>query len=350
MIELTTLDLVRLFVFAGFGILLSYHDLKERKIYNKHLLAMIITGLILFSIGANFDLFPSLLINFFLALLIGIIFWKIGIWGAGDGKLFAACALYLPFKLYIPFFHSSVILVNTFLLAFFIWFLPLLIKTKREEKIQTLKRTFSKKMILNLFLTIFGLFYFIGYLFSFLDLGLYASGYLITLIFALVLFAFLQKIIPNNLTYLLIALCALRIIFDSSVFLFSFWITFLITIFIILIAMWIGNLSLYISYNEKYLKDIREGDIPLGAIVKDNKKIDFEKFLEKHFGNKVVLKKGFSKEDIEKFSGIKEVQGFITKKYISFTPLIIAAVLLVAVFKIDILLCIFSEIFYIFFE
>ncbi len=348
MLELTTLDMVRLFVFSIFGIIISYHDLKERKIYNKYLLTMVITGLILFSISANFDLFPSLLTNFFLALLISFAFWEIGIWNAGDGKLFAACTFYLPFKLYIPFFHSSVILINIFILAFFIWFLPLLIKTKRKEKRDALTKTFNKKFIANLILTIFGLLYFINYFFSSLNLGLYPSGYIITLISAIVLFAILQKLIPNKLTYLLIALCALRVIFDPSILLFSFWTNFLLTIFIILIAMWVGNLSMYISYDEKYLKNIKEGDIPIGAIVKDNKKIDFEKFLEKNFGSNEVLKKGFSKENIEKFNKIKEVQGFITKKYICFTPLIIAAVLLVAIFKIDILLYIFSEISYLF--
>jgi len=350
MIELTTLDIIRLFVFAGFGIFLSYYDLRERKIYNKHLLAMAITGLILFSISANFDLFPSLLTNFSLALLIGIIFWKIGIWSAGDGKLFSICTLYLPFKLYIPFFHSSIILVNTFILAFFIWFLPLLIKTKRKEKRDALIKTFNKRLITDLILTIFGLFYFIGYFFSFLNLNVYSSGYIVTLIFALALFAILQKIIPNRLTYLLIVLCALRVISDHSIFSFSFWIIFLMTLFVILIAMWVGNLSLYISYDEKYLKDIKEGDVPIGAIVKGNKKIDFENFLEKNFGSKDILKRGFSKEDIEKFKEIKDVRGFVTKKYISFTPLMVISLLLVSLFKVDILLYTFSGIYYMFFE
>ena len=351
MIELTTLDIIRLFVFAIFGIIISYYDLKEKKIYNKNILAMAIVGITLFLIGRNFDLLPSLLTNFFLALLIGFAFWKIGIWSAGDGKLFSICTLYLPFKLYIPFFHSSVILINTFILAFFIWFLPLLIKTKRKEKINTFNQVFNPKTILNLFLTIFGLFYFIGYFFSFLNLNVYSSGYIITLIFALILFAILQKLISNKLTYLLIALCVLRIIFDPSIFSLFFWATSLMTLFVILIAMWIGNLSLYISYDEKKLKDVKEGDIPIGIIIKSNKNVDLEKFLEENFENKEILKKGFSKEDIKKFSKIENnIQGIITKKYICFSPLIIVALLLVSFFKVDIFLYIFSEIYYMFFE
>ncbi|NOQ56335.1 MAG: hypothetical protein GQ477_06045, partial [Nanohaloarchaea archaeon] len=127
------MDYIRIIILIIFSVRIMLTDLKFKKIYNKDLLLMSATGLILFFFGLNFDLTPSLATNFILALVFGIILWKMNIWSAGDGKLFAACSLYLPYKMYLPFFSAQVILLNVFILAFLFWLVPMVFKTKKSE-------------------------------------------------------------------------------------------------------------------------------------------------------------------------------------------------------------------------
>lgn len=334
-------------IFSVFGIFLSYIDFKEKKVYNLHLIFMALAGLVLFAFGMYPDLYGSLLVNFLFAFFTGILFWKIGLWGAGDGKLFAICSFYLPFKMYLSFFYAQVILVNVFILAFLIWFLPLILKTKFSEKVQAFKQTFTRDNVLNLGLLIFGLFYFVGTLLSLLDLGLYTTGYIIALFIGLASYAVLRRFFSRNLTYILFVLCLARFFFDISIFTMYFWELFALTMAILLIAMWFGNLSIYISYDEKRLCDLEEGDVPIGVITTKGTTIELKKWLDRHLvAGELIMKKGFSKEDLGRFGGLKGIEGFLTKKTVCFTPLIIVAVLLVAILKVDILTYLLSEIHY----
>lgn len=349
--DFTWLDLLRLLILVTFGTYMAYRDLKERKIYNRHLAILGGLGVVLFLSSFKFELIPSLLTNFLLALLLGIVLWKVGLWGAGDGKLLAIVTLYMPFKLYLPFFYSQVIFINTLILTFFIWFFPLILKTSREEKISTFKKTVNIKNLLRLSITLFGLFYFINYLISSLDLGLYTTGYLITLAISLSLFAVINKLLPEKSIHFLASLCLLRIFFDTTYLSYNFIASFAITTLALLIFYWIGSLSYYISYEEKYLKELKPGDVPTGAIHKKNAEVDLKEFLIKHFGkNNKILSEGFSSLDLKKISKLRELDGFLIKKYISFSPLILASGIFVFIFGVDLVVFIFSELHHLFLE
>jgi len=340
------LDLARLLVFLVIGAVISYQDLKERTISNKHLSILLVAGFLAgffyYLYTFDFELFSQFLLNFCLAFLVGFFFWKLGFWGAGDAKFFLTASLYLPFLQYTVFFPSSLILINMFLLAFILWFIPTLIKTKRREKIETLRKTFTLKNVINMFLILFGLFYFISKVFSFFGLGIYA-GFTSAFIFIFLLFLLFQKYLQKEAVYILLSLCILRIIFDhSSMLSFWFWLSFFLSSFILLLAIWIGNLSFYISYEEKYLDDLKEGDMPMGLIFEGKEKVDLENFLEENFGSKDVLKRGFSKEEIKKAKKLKGIKGFIIKKYISFTPFLLISTILVSIMKVDIVMFIVS--------
>lgn len=332
------IDLIRIAFFALIGSVICYQDLKLKKISNYHILILILGGIFLFLLTFTFEFLPKFFMNFFLSFLVGIFLWKFGIWKAGDAKFFAASSLFLPFLLYSEFFPSALILINSFLLSFFAWILPTLIKTKRKEKIEALKLTFNFKNILNLFLIVFGLFYFLGKLFSYLNIGLYV-GYILALLLSFLIFSITQKIFQKKFIFFLLAFCILRIFDYSSLFSLNYWVGLFLTIAILSLAIWIGNLSFFISYEERYLEDLKVGDIPIGLISK-KKKVEMEKILGKYFDERKneILKNGFDRNDLKKVKEIREIKGFIVKKYVSFSPLLLISTLLVAFLRTDILM------------
>ncbi|NOQ55720.1 MAG: hypothetical protein GQ477_02835 [Nanohaloarchaea archaeon] len=334
------MDYIRIIVLIIFSVRITITDFKFKKIYNNDLLRMSTVGFILFLVGFNFDLLPSLVTNFILALGFGIIFWKIGIWSAGDGKLFAVCSMYLPYKMYLPFFSSQVIVLNVFILAFLFWLVPMIFKTKRHEKIDSFRLSFSPKNIINMFLVLFGVFYFIWRGIYLLGVGLYSGSFLISLAIAIIAFTVLQKMFSSKVTYILLILAILRPFFDPYFASFETLITLGLTVFGLLFAGALGNLSMYISYSEKRLSDICVGDIPIGVMIKGQNKIaEIGFFIENKLGNKdKILKFGFNETDIFKAKKIKNLDGFIIKKTISFAPLFFVATFITIFIGTDVLL------------
>lgn len=347
----TQLDFLRIFAFILFSARIIHIDLKEKKIYNRDLLFMGVSGLVLFLMGRQFDLIPSLAINFFLGLALGVILWKIGIWSAGDGKLFVACTLYLPYKMYLPFFFSQTIVVNVFILAFLFWLLPVIFKTTASEKLKAFKISFEPKNILNIFLISLGLFYFIGKLVYLVNFGLHANGYFVSLAIALLAFGILQKIFQSKTTYVFLIFAVARVFFDTSFLSFTGGLIIALTVFALLFAGFLGNLSMYISYTEKKLPELSEGDVPIGARLEKCKICDFDILLKKKFKNMdVILRNGFGKDDLGVARKIKTVDGFVIKKTVSFAPLLFISALFVFFFGTDVLLYIISTIYEWFYE
>lgn len=348
MIEnLTSIDILRMLVLVVFSVRITRTDLRYKKIYNRDLIWMFASGLIFFLFGLNFNLLPSLATNFILASVFGIILWKMDIWGAGDGKLFAACSLYLPYRMYMPFFSAQVILLNVFVLAFLFWLIPLAIKTKRHEKIDALKAGFAPKNIINIFLVLFGVYYFIWHFVCFLGMGLYTGSFLISLTISLLAFAILQKLFTSRATYVFLIFALARPFFDPYFISFETIATIILTLFALLSAGAIGNLAMYISYTEKRLPELKVGDIPIGVMVKRKNNIaDFRDFMEKKFPDKDnILKKGLSNKDLTIAKNINVINGFIVKKTISFTPLLFTATFVTIFIGTDILLYIASIIY-----
>ncbi len=348
----TALDLVRISIFTIFGSIISYYDIKEKKIYNKHLLVMFILGLVLFFAGLKFFLIPVFLINFFLSLFFGFLFWKMKIWKPGDAKLFSICSIYLPFKFYSSFITSQIILTNLFLVAFFVWVIPVLIRTDKNAKKKSIKQVFNIKNIFEVFLTIFGLFYFIGQFFTLFDLNLmYEFGYFITLLFTFFLFVLIKKILPDKTFYFLLFLTIIRFFVDPSIFEINFWLDSFLSMMVILIASWIGEIAYYISYEKKKVSNLEEGDIPVGFVTEGKRLRDFEKFIEQNFDNKErILEDGLNDKEIGKINNFERIKFMFVKEYISFAPWLILSTILASVLGTDIFLFFISQIYRRFYE
>jgi hypothetical protein len=71
----------------------------------------------------SFNYFLDLFINTIIALMVGIILWKLDFWAAGDAKLFTLFSFLIPLTFYshdkIIYFPSFVLLLNIYMISFF---------------------------------------------------------------------------------------------------------------------------------------------------------------------------------------------------------------------------------------
>jgi len=135
------------------GLITSYEDIKFGKVKNKWILLGLIWGLavIIFFLIWYFIASPvtrfyyfniidlpdnspapvftvsliylyRVVLNTFLALIIGFLMWRFNAWAAGDAKLFIIYSLLLPLKYYwksyLPYFPSFALLINIFIPIF----------------------------------------------------------------------------------------------------------------------------------------------------------------------------------------------------------------------------------------
>ena len=146
------------------GLFTSYEDIKEGKIRNKYIILALIYTLLAYvfiitiyyfgGVPIRAEYFIEFIINGVIALLVGFLLWYSRVWTAGDGKLFFAYSLLVPLSAYsfgyIKYFPSLVILINTFLPIFIFLFVGLLLKTTRQQKVDSAKKILSLNNIISL--------------------------------------------------------------------------------------------------------------------------------------------------------------------------------------------------------
>lgn len=113
------------------GILTSFTDLKNKKIYNQHLAIGAILGFIAITYAAFFkhEYVFFHIINGLIAFLIGLILHHSAIWRGGDAKLFTLYAFLMPSLKHNPdlFSEPTNLFVCSFIIGMFI-LAPILIK------------------------------------------------------------------------------------------------------------------------------------------------------------------------------------------------------------------------------
>ncbi|MBI4739837.1 prepilin peptidase [Candidatus Woesearchaeota archaeon] len=147
-------------IIAALGASTSWSDFKEGRIKNKHLLTAVAAGLFVtsalyFSAALAAKSLLLTLANAAVALAIGFLLWILGLWSAGDAKLYAVFALLIPPELIsktsTPLFAPE-LFINTILpvAAFFV--VQLLFKTSLRRKKKALRKALSwKKILMSLF-------------------------------------------------------------------------------------------------------------------------------------------------------------------------------------------------------
>jgi len=128
------------------GVISSYTDIKDHIIKNS-----LVFGCIAYGILVHFFFSTELylyLINLIISLAVGFGFYALRVWAAGDAKLFLAFVALLPLELYgesiIPYFYSSGLFFNIFLISFlFIFFLSF----RKQHIIDTVPSLYSLEFI-----------------------------------------------------------------------------------------------------------------------------------------------------------------------------------------------------------
>ena len=262
------------------GIVTSYTDIRQGKIFNKHLLlalGILVTIYITILVGPwslGEKYFSNLIINFAIAFVVGFLFWHLGLWSAADSKLFAVYALLIPLtiysKTYYALFPSLTLLINSFV-PFFIGFS---LKSFLMAPLNQRKKFFSN-IKLNDVLTLIMIIFVMMWI-----PALVLRIFNIRLIFILSLaimfgFAFiLKKLFDEKLIFVMTGFTILRIIFDYAYV--STW-NFLtqfsyLTILLLIIFVLINSTSQFFV-KKISIKKIRPGMILAGKVYDGKKEV-----------------------------------------------------------------------------
>lgn len=336
-------DYLKLASLLFFGVWISLRDMRERKIRNRDLLVMAAAGLALSLVGAPEGMLPYLALNFGLSLAVGFAFWKMGMWGAGDGKLLAALSLFLPWRLYGSFFPAQLIVYNTFLLAFAVWFPSVVLRTGWSEKREALKKAFQRPLIVTVALAVFGLFWAAGKALSYLGV----DSYFIYLVFSMSLYYAVSRAMQKGGTFLLASLSAGRLLLDSSVYSVQFVLPYLVTLLVILFIYVIGALSFHVSYDCRHLGELMPGDVPIGVMnrQKSRRAVGLDLLLRRAFGASALRIKasGFEGAELARVRKIGGIDGFLVRKRVAFVPIFFVAAIVTSLIGRDVFLFLLAE-------
>ena len=210
------------------GLITSYQDFRYGKIKNKWIVLglawgvgiyvlFLIQGIIAEPIISSSYIF-KVFVNSFIALIVGYLLWHFNLWSAGDAKLFFVFALLLPLGYYwrtaVPYFPSSVLLINTFIPALiFLMFLGIFCVFKKGFSFFKTPKTFGTEQIKKKLLS-FKQNIKINYL-NYLKIGI---GFLLLfLIFKIILVEFQINILILSALLILILLVIKKIFSNKNI-------------------------------------------------------------------------------------------------------------------------------------
>ena len=341
------------------GAATTYYDYKEGKIPNKWIITALIYALIVnlaFMVilprtGQHIrqEYFIELLITVLLSLIVGFMMWWIGLWTAGDAKLFTAFSALVPLTVYkygyIYYLASSNILINTFVPFFIVYATIILTKTTVKQKWEYLKKSLDPKIMIFMFLFLFGFIWPLNIIFGVLGIS---GNYFISIFLLFIMLVIVEKIFKDKSLWAFISLTVLRVIFDDSSFSISSWINLLV-IFISFIFLRYFILYLGYEYLTRFVDIIllKKGMVPAEAVYKEKDK--FHKFPILHFSlisylqERIKKRKylfeptaeGLTHEDVQLLKKLEKKLGFEhlrIYKTISFAPYMFIGVILTILF------------------
>lgn len=211
----------------------SYTDIKYGLIKNNDLLIGIILALTI-NIGAFIYYFPDIntnayfhyFINSIFILVLSFIFWNIGLWTAGDAKLFFVLNLLVPPSMieigYAGMFYGLVFFINIFGVLLFYFFFLIAKKISKKELKYAITKTFKLKELFLVLVFVFGF----GILSKYLTF--IPSNFFITILIFFIILTILQLIFKKHLLKVLFGFAILRAIIDfHSLGTARYWIQFL---------------------------------------------------------------------------------------------------------------------------
>ena len=282
----------------GLGIITSYGDIRFGKIRNRWILLAIayatIAYLVLFaynymeaSINPRYIL--ELFTNFIFSVAVGFALWYNGIWTAGDGKLFIAFSSLIPLSSYSVGYYSLVpsvsLLLNIFVVSFFILMIFMVYKIKKKKAIKTikivLKEIFAPKKMFDSVISIFAILWVVQRIISFLR---FDNGYLLSIVLTFILFFFVKDKLGEKSIYLMILIAVGRLFLDKSIYSLSFLSGFVLVVLVFRILQEFVRGSISIMADETFceevsLKELKPG-IVLNVTIEARKKLSGKELKE----------------------------------------------------------------------
>jgi hypothetical protein len=273
------------------GIITSYEDIKEGKIRNKYVVVGLVLGvttnllLVLFNI-TTLEYLTRTAILFIASMIISLLLWYFGMWGAGDAKLFVTYALLVPISTYnnnTPLPQTDLI-INTIIPLFVYLIFFALLKSNKKHKIDAIKKTLRPRTLLFSLLVVFSLSWVTGTALTLLGIQ---SNYLLSLVAILTLSRILGQTLKEKTAYLFLAMAAARIALNthqiiSETFLMRFLI---LTLGYIITSAFIRNVG-ELYKDHIHVTQLKEGDIIADTITRDGRKV-----IEKNISENMILLK-----------------------------------------------------------
>jgi hypothetical protein len=317
----------------------------------------------------NYNYLIETLINIIIALFVGYLMYEIGLWTAGDSKLFVAYSSLVPISVfelgYVPFFPAMVILINTFVPVFVFFFFRLIFKTTTQQKINALMGAFNPKKIVVLAIFLFSIMWVIQIIFSLIGrinavIPVILSNYFIMIFLLFLTMTYLERILRVNVLKISIILAILRLGLDWSIYSMDFLRYFLIVFLSFLfIRFFILELSFTIYTHYVDINLLKPGMVPAEVIYEENKEYKTEPILHFSFlsylqaktsGKKYIFEHrsgGLTEEEVTKLRELYQVkkikfEHLKIQPTIPFAPFMFLGVILTIIFRGNILIYLVS--------
>lgn len=359
---LLVIDALLIFLIVVFGLITSFEDIKFNKIRNKWVLLAIISAFLLLALRVvvillkgsliNPKYFTEFFLNFFITFIVGILLWEMKLWSPADAKLFLAYAALVPISLYqwgyTKNFPSFVILINTFVPYFILYFSYILFKTSLKEKLGIIKEMLKPKQMINFVVFIFAFSWLTKRIFGFFNIE--ASLFMSVVVIFLVM-VILTKILKINLTIAGIGISLFGLVLDyKTILTLQFLKQFVIILFVfIFIRFFVINLGFHFFSKPVPINNLKPGMILAEEIYKEKGKYKKRKFVPISFVTalfdkvqyKSVIKhtlEGLKRDDVQKIKQLHKIGKLKESKVriaqtIPFAPFMFLGVILTTVCK-----------------
>lgn len=265
------------------GIVTSYQDIKTGKIRNHWLLLAIAYAVIVnlmiyvYVVSGGQDVANAnrymleLFITFLVSLIVSFVMWWVGLWTAGDAKLFAVFSLLVPLSVYnlgyVKYFASVNIIMNTVVPYFAVYAIIFLVKTSWKQKLKYMKQSLNPRQVWSMAIFIFAFLWPLDMFYKFTSLP---SNFFMSIAILFVMMTVVEKTLGSRAYIFTYSLSVLRLFLDKNLLTLNSWLLFFdILIGFIILRYFI----LYMGYDfmTKWvdIKLFRKGMVPAEMVFKE---------------------------------------------------------------------------------
>ncbi len=294
------------------SLIIAYEDFKTGLIKNQYIVALLLGGLAYHLFTGQMFIIPLQVVKIFLlGLAVSFGFYFIGIWPAGDAKLFLVYILLLPHTMYNINLVMTLAL-NTFVPIFFVLSIYVLVNS-RKRIVEALKYSLEPYRLLLLAVILLGI---AGITMRFLEMSGIHVDFFIAMFILFLAFELFYSVLSLKSELVFFLLAVLRIIFDRQRVMtqeFVFESLMLIGIFVFF-RFFLLYLIYYFYTKETDIEDLEEGMSPAEGIVEENDSYHKVSFLNVSFIDYMEQKKNnfihniifLTEKDVEKIKNLYE--------------------------------------------